>query len=311
MSEPPTANTLLPIGLLGVGSHSRREHIPALEACLQQKGSRFYLKAVCDLDADAAGSIASRLGAQTTYSSLPQMLASEKLAGLIAVTPTPATASVATTVMQAGLPLLMEKPLGVNMDEAQLVVDTCLQTGAKVMVGLNRRFDPVLQQTKRWLQDRPIQSFMVQLHRSNRLEKGFCKDVLPHPVDFLQSVLGPLQLNKVIAHQPGAGEAFTAFLQAGQSTHGVLQCLPHSAKWREEYSFAGPGFQIRAHSMDQCTGYAAGESAFTFQRDGGIEGSPTYQETRAFLQGLLNDHLPGPSPAEVIEAMRITNLIRG
>jgi predicted dehydrogenase len=260
--------------------------------------------AVCDLNRESAEEVASRLRFHRTYTDLEVMLEQEALDALIAVTPTRATAAVSMRLMETGIPLLMEKPLGTSLAQAEKVVAKARTTACPVTVGLNRRFDPVLVEAMRWARGREVRSFMVRLHRRGRTEEGFIEDVLPHPLDFLQHHLGPFEIRMVIPHGPGNGEAFSALLKSANGANGLLECLPHSAKWRETYAFHGPGFQVEARSLEGCDGFAEDGSAFHFERPEGVPGNPTYRETAAFLEGVRAGKLPGPHPAEVLEAMR-------
>ena len=299
----------LRLGLLGTGSHCRREHLPALRAYCRQHPSAVTLQAVCDLDEAAAREVAGDLGFAAVYTDMDAMLARENLDAVIAVTPVAATAAVAKRIMREGIPLLMEKPLGTSLAEARSVVETYDRKKCPVMVGLNRRFDPVLVEASAWVHGRDIRSFLVRLHRVDRTEKGFIADVLPHPLDFLSSVLGPLSLESLFPHGGGMGASFSCVLRAGSTVSGILECLPHTAAWRERYAFSGPGFHVEADSLCRCEAKAAGEEAFHYERPPGVEGGTTYGETRAFLEGVRTGNLGGPDPAEVLHSMEVARSI--
>jgi predicted dehydrogenase/threonine dehydrogenase-like Zn-dependent dehydrogenase len=67
-------------------------------------------------------------------------------------------AKLATSVLQAGVALFVEKPLGLTEEELDEVANAWMAGGAPAMVGFNRRFSPAVRQLKASLGSRgPIQ----------------------------------------------------------------------------------------------------------------------------------------------------------
>ena len=178
------------LGLLGVGSHCRNEHLPALRHLTDIRKEQVHLSAVCDLNRAAADEVAADLGFERVFDDLEAMLSAGGLDGIIAVTPIPLTAAITSRIMEAGIPVLMEKPIGSTIEEAETLVKTAVQTGTPVMVGLNRRLDPVMRQVFQWLEERDVQYARAVIHRQHRLEHGFIYDAVLHPVDVLCAALG-------------------------------------------------------------------------------------------------------------------------
>ena len=58
----------------------------------------------------------------SVFTDLDEMIETGGFDGIIAVTPTAITAQIAIKIMEAGIPLSMEKPLGMNMAEADAVL---------------------------------------------------------------------------------------------------------------------------------------------------------------------------------------------
>ena len=259
------------------------------------------LQAVCDLDLNAAQDVASEMGFAEAHCDLHSLLRSRPLDAIIAVTPAPATAEVAGRIMEAGIPLLMEKPLGVNLEEARQIAATASRTRTPVMVGLDRRFDPVLTRTAEWLRGRPTRWVSIRLHRKGRTETGFIEDVIIHSLDVLAGLFRSVEVERVLSAGADMGEGFLATLKLGPSVQGTLECLPNCGHWVESYTFSGPGFQVEARSREGAEGRADGEPAFHYDPPADGRGRSTYGETRAFLDGVLSGFLPGPNPEEVIK----------
>jgi predicted dehydrogenase len=74
------------------------------------------------------------------FPSLAEALANVKADGIINLTPPAVHRAVSVEALQAGVPVLSEKPLADNMEAAQAIVDTANQTGVLHMVSQNYRY---------------------------------------------------------------------------------------------------------------------------------------------------------------------------
>lgn len=79
------------------------------------------------------------------------MLAAHRPQGAIVATPTQDHASTATLLLQAGIPVLIEKPLADDLFAAEALVHTVEQTGTPALVGYHRRHSPVIQAARRYV----------------------------------------------------------------------------------------------------------------------------------------------------------------
>jgi predicted dehydrogenase len=293
----------LRLGLVGVGSHCRNEHLPALKHLLQTHSGKVELRAVCDLRQEAADAVATELGFQCVYTELEEFLQDDYLDAVIAVTPTKATAQIATRIMEAGLPLLMEKPLGANLDEARQVVEVAARTGNKTMVSLNRRFEPALRQTSSWLSLRKVDYVQVCLLRKNRREEGFIEDVIVHPLDALRGLLGPLEVTRLRRLHASMGVAFSAEFLFSNGTPGLLECLPAVGNHQERYDFYGSDFHLQAEATGDALLNEQHQIPQRFARPTGPNGSGTYGESVAFVEALLHGTALSPTPSEAFATM--------
>ena len=125
---------MLRIAVLGAGSHSSSTHGPALRLCKQKHPDKVELAAVCDLRRDAAEAYAEKFGFEKVYENLDAMLATERLDGLIAVTPIAATAEIVARLLPSKLPLLIEKPPGANSAENRRLMEIAEEHRAPHMV---------------------------------------------------------------------------------------------------------------------------------------------------------------------------------
>ncbi|MFP3904770.1 MAG: Gfo/Idh/MocA family protein, partial [Armatimonadota bacterium] len=110
------------LALLGAGSHSSGNHGPALKYIKENNPHDVQLVAVCDLDEEKAHNYADRFGFEKTYQDVHTMLDEEDIDGLVLITPVEMTEKLATELLPEGIPLVIEKPPGVNSEAARRLV---------------------------------------------------------------------------------------------------------------------------------------------------------------------------------------------
>lgn len=128
---------LLRIGVLGCGPISQIAHF---DACRKARNAELY--AICDLADDLREKMATIHEPQVAFRDLDEMLADPKLDAVIIGTADPFHVPLCRKVVAAGKPVLVEKPLGVTIEECEQLR---LEVRAKKLVfqvGNNRRFDP-------------------------------------------------------------------------------------------------------------------------------------------------------------------------
>lgn len=112
----------------------------SLHASCVANNPRIKLAAIVDSNTDAGIALAERYGAQY-FPSVTDALNGEIDAFIVAL---PDRAHVAATVeiLQAGCPVLVEKPLADTLEGARAIASAANATGSRIMVGHILRFDP-------------------------------------------------------------------------------------------------------------------------------------------------------------------------
>jgi predicted dehydrogenase len=128
---------LLRIGILGCGPISQIAHF---DACRKARNAELY--AICDLADDLLDKMAAIHDPQVTYRNLEDMLADPKLEAVIIGTADQFHVPLCRKVVAAGKPVLIEKPLGVTIEECQELRDEVRAKKLVFQIGNNRRFDP-------------------------------------------------------------------------------------------------------------------------------------------------------------------------
>jgi len=116
-------------------NHARR-HTAAIR---QMAGIR--LMAVCDTNPDRLKARAAEENVPG-YTDLAEMIRQERLDALINVTGDAAHCATTVAALRAGVHVLCEKPLGLNLREVRAMYRAAKQSGRLLFAGLNRRFAP-------------------------------------------------------------------------------------------------------------------------------------------------------------------------
>jgi predicted dehydrogenase len=129
-------NGRLRVGVVGCGVIAQVMHLPHL----LELDDTFDLRAVCDISEPTARSCAERYGDPKVFTSWEEML-NEPLDAVLVLT-SGSHAPVAIAAAHAGMHVLVEKPMCLNLDEGQQMLDAAAAAGVQLMVGTMKRYDP-------------------------------------------------------------------------------------------------------------------------------------------------------------------------
>ena len=124
----------LTIGLLGAG------RIGKVHAAAIQSSTNGRLVAVADAFAESATEIANRYEAQVR--TIDEIMADDAIDAVFITTPTDMHADLIEQGARAGKAVFCEKPIDLDLERVRRCLAVVAETGAKLMVGFNRRFDP-------------------------------------------------------------------------------------------------------------------------------------------------------------------------
>jgi D-apiose dehydrogenase len=134
------------VGMVGAGWVTQY-HLPAWK-----RVDGADIVAICDPDERALHARADAFGIAGRYASLDEMLTSEKLDALDIATPRQFHAENVRMGCAHGLPILCQKPLGVDLVEAERIVAD-VNGAVPLMVHENWRFRPYYRTLRNWLDD--------------------------------------------------------------------------------------------------------------------------------------------------------------
>jgi predicted dehydrogenase len=135
------------------------------------------LTACCDVDEKKSVHFKEMYGFKKHYTDFRKMLKEDKPDAVCLNVPAALNASFSDEILKAGYPLLLEKPIGANLDEAVTLNKNAGKYGTPNMVAFNRRFMPLIQTFKKTILNtislNEIQSIEYYLSRFNRTEDNF------------------------------------------------------------------------------------------------------------------------------------------
>jgi len=140
-----TSDNIVQVAVVGVGAFGRN-HARVFHQ-LAQQGEPVVLKAIVDADVARADAIAQEYGVQA-FGSVEQLVTTrpEIQAASVAV-PTVHHLATARTLMEAGIDVLIEKPLAGTIAEADELISIAKSRGRIGQVGHLERFNPAVRAT--------------------------------------------------------------------------------------------------------------------------------------------------------------------
>lgn len=125
---------MLKVGLIGCGGMGKTH-----AGCYDELKEYVEFAAVADLDYEKAKDVADRLGGEI-YTSGEELLANADVDIIDICLPTCLHTKFAVAAMEKGCHVFLEKPVCLNMEEAELLLKTQEKTGKKVQIGQVIRF---------------------------------------------------------------------------------------------------------------------------------------------------------------------------
>ncbi len=139
---------LLRIGVLGAGPIAQAAHFAS---CRRARNAELY--AICDVAEDLLARMAALHQPRAAYRDYDAMLADPRVEAVIVAVADQFHAPLARKALAAGKHVLVEKPLGVTVEECEDLRLQLRETGLVLQVGHNKRFDPGLAFAARFVRE--------------------------------------------------------------------------------------------------------------------------------------------------------------
>jgi predicted dehydrogenase len=139
-------NDPIRIGVIGAGAISQVAHLPVL-----RRLGGVEVVAICDNDLGKAQALAGRFEVQDTYDDIEEVLRYANVDIVVICTPNHLHEIHVTSALAAGVHVLCERPLALNVAGVERVIAASDKHGKRVMVGMNHRFRSDVQAVRGFL----------------------------------------------------------------------------------------------------------------------------------------------------------------
>jgi predicted dehydrogenase len=139
---------LLRLGILGCGPISQIAHFDAAS-----KARNVELTAICDLADDLRERMAAMHQPRFAYRDFDEMLADDRIEAVLIGVADQFHVPLALKAIRAGKHVLVEKPLGVAIEECEELRRQVLASKLTFQIGNNRRFDPGVAFARKFVQE--------------------------------------------------------------------------------------------------------------------------------------------------------------
>jgi predicted dehydrogenase len=177
---------LLRVGVLGCGPISQFAHF---EACRKARNAELY--AICDVAGDLVEKVAAVHAPQVTYTDYEAMLSDPNVDAVIIAVADQFHVSAARETIEAGKHVLVEKPMGVGIEECEDLRERVLASGLVLQVGTEKRFDPGIAFAHRFIRE--------EMGEMLALKAWYCDSLYRYA---MTGNLQPIPLTSVKAKRP-------------------------------------------------------------------------------------------------------------
>ena len=239
------------VGLIGAGVMGK-EH----GRILSMHTPNAHLAGVCDFDPDKARAIA---GKARIFSDPLDLITSKEIDAVLIASPDSTHADLVQACIDAGKPVLCEKPLAMSAEQARLIVEAeCLKEQTFVQVGYMRRFDPGYIELKRLFETNAVgkPEILHNFHRNPIAPDWMTGDMLitnafVHEIDVMRWVMDTeLEAVRITVAEKGDPMIIVARLANGamSSTELYMNCKfgyqVHAELVGEEGTISLPEFSV-------------------------------------------------------------------
>ena len=138
------------LGVIGAGNHCKSVILPKL-----RRESGVSLVGVCAGTGLSATDTGKRFAFQYASTDSQRILDDPRINTVIIATRHDLHAPLTIAALRAGKSVLLEKPLAIKESDLSELEDVCSSGAARLMVGYNRRFSPMVVRLQRWMRSQP------------------------------------------------------------------------------------------------------------------------------------------------------------
>jgi predicted dehydrogenase len=309
----------LRVAVIGCGGRSRSSHLPFL-----RDAEDVQLVAVCDPVEAARERAGEEYGVERRYASIEALLDSEALDAVFVAPPPHLNAVAALPCLERGVNTLLEKPPGMSVAETTALRDAALRTGAKAMVGWNRRFDPLIAQAREQVEARgPVTQLVGEFHKGIAAYegRGMAEIIMDnhllespiHAVDLIRALAGPVaegpapivEVHSVVRRACSRyKDVFAALVLFANGCVAQITANYTTNARLERYEIHGRGISAYLEGVSHGALFCDGQR----HELGGAASNGTREQNRFFLDCVRDDRPIALPAADLDEAVRTMEL---
>ncbi|MBV8858273.1 MAG: bi-domain-containing oxidoreductase [Acidobacteria bacterium] len=307
------SNSQVRVGMVGAGDYARRMLLPHLKA----EGAEFV--SIATASGVTARDVGGRYGFARFVSGADEVLGEEGVNLLVVATRHDTHAGLARRGLERGLDVFVEKPLALDDEELDALLEAAGRSRGRLTVGFNRRFSPHARQAKEFFADRrgPL-SILYRVNAGRVLRTHWTQDAregggrvrgeVCHFVDFMQHVTGSL-VERVYAEAVTSDDreavdddSLFVTLKFADGSNGTIAYLAEGdrALPKERVEIFGAGRAFVVEDFRAATQYAGGRETTARLR---AQDKGQREEVRAVCAALRQG---GPAPIPLAELANTT-----
>ncbi|MEU6487831.1 Gfo/Idh/MocA family oxidoreductase [Streptomyces sp. NPDC046887] len=254
----------LRLGFIGHGRHARANLYPALALA----GAR--LTSIATRDEAAARAAAARHGAEHGHGDHRRMLAQDGLDAVFISTAPEDQAALTEDCLRAGAHVFVEKPLGLDADEARRVAATAEHHGRQVMVGFMKRHAPAYRRLADLIADERAFGRVLSVHglfafspwTDTLRDDSYLRFGAIHVLDLLRGLFGEVAEVTGFGNSQGAdiSMALTLRFHSGAVGNLTLAGVPAWGREQEEVTVTAQRGFVRAENLTTLVHHHAADS---------------------------------------------------
>lgn len=248
------------IALVGCGAIARSFHLPALvrHPAIAEK------LVLVDRVADRAAALGSEFGVDEVASDHRQTL--DRVDGAIVAVPPEAHARIARDYLEAGVPVLCEKPLATSSEDARLLLELARKADVALAVNHTRRLFPALQKARQLVESGTLGELRrVEIHDGTPLDwplasgssfgiggtgRGVLQDIGSHVLDTVCWWLGSRpSIRRYVDDSRGGSEAVARVEFELDGCAGVAH-LSWLSKLSNDFRIRGEKAELHGETYD-------------------------------------------------------------
>lgn len=162
------------VAIIGLGGVAQLVHLPNLS-----KIKNAEIQSIAEVKSSRLNAVAEKFNIRERYTDYTKLLEKSEVDAVIIATPTSMHKSIAIDCLNAKKDVLVEKPIALNYNDANAILQAAKKNNCKLMIGMNLRFRPDTMLLKSLIQSGEIGDLFytraVWIRRQSSKEKWFMK----------------------------------------------------------------------------------------------------------------------------------------